>query len=75
MPRGPEGGNRRESTINIIDALRGQQEQLKRLLTQKMWISDAPKARLAEMEAQINELKRLLAQLESDIQAQLRRGR
>ena len=75
MARGPEGENRRESTINIIDALRGQQEQLKRLLTQKMWISDAPKARLAEMEAQISELKRLLAQLESDIQAQLRRGR
>ena len=75
MARGPEGENRRESTINIVDALRGQQEQLKRLLAQKMWISDAPKARLAEMEAQISELKRLLAQLESDIQAQLRRGR
>jgi hypothetical protein len=74
MPRGSEGENRRESTINIVDALRGQQEQLKRVLTQKMWISDAPKATLAEMEAQINELKRLLAQLERDIQAQLRRG-
>ena len=74
MPRGPEGENRRESTINIIDALRGQQEQLKRLLTQKMWISDAPKATLSEIEVQINELKRLLGQLESDIQDQLRRG-
>jgi hypothetical protein len=52
-----------ETTINMIDALRGQQEQLKRLLMQKMWISDAPKARLSEIEAQINELKRLLAQL------------
>jgi hypothetical protein len=63
-----------ETTINMIDALRGQQEQLKRLLMQKMWISDAPKATLSEIEAQINELKRLLAQLESDIQDQLRRG-
>jgi hypothetical protein len=63
-----------ETTINVIDALRGQQEQLKRLLMQKMWISDAPKATLSEIEVQINELKRLLAQLESDIQDQLRRG-
>jgi hypothetical protein len=39
-----------------------------------MWISDAPKATLSEIEAQINELKRLLVQLESDIQDQLRRG-
>jgi hypothetical protein len=63
-----------ESTINMVDALRGQQEQLKRLLTQKMWISDAPKATLSEIEAQVSELKRLLTQLESDIQDQLRRG-
>jgi hypothetical protein len=63
-----------ESAINIVDALRGQQEQLKRLLMQKMWISDAPKATLSEIEAQVSELKRLLAQLESDIQDQLRRG-
>jgi hypothetical protein len=63
-----------ETTINVIDALRGQQEQLKRLLKQKMWINDAPRATLSEIEAQINELKRLLVQLDSDIQDQLRRG-
>jgi hypothetical protein len=63
-----------ETTINIVDALRGQQEQLKRLLKQKILISAAPKATLSEIDAQINELKRLLAQLESDIQDQLRRG-
>ena len=63
-----------ETTVNVIDALRGQQEQLKRLLKQKMWINDAPRATLSEIEAQINELKRLLVQLESDIQDQLRRG-
>jgi hypothetical protein len=33
-----------ETTINILDALKGQQAQLKRLLAQKMWISNAPKA-------------------------------
>ena len=75
MARGPEGENRRESTINIVDALRGQQEQLKRLLAQKMWISDAPKATLAEMGAQVSEIKRLLAELEKIIQDQLERGR
>jgi hypothetical protein len=42
-----------ETIINIIDALRGQQEQLKRLLAQPVWISDAPKATLSEMEAQV----------------------
>ena len=63
-----------ETTINMIDALRGQQEQLKRLLMQKMWISDAPKVTLSEIDAQINEPKRLLEQLESDVQDQLRRG-
>jgi hypothetical protein len=60
-----------ETTINVIDALRGQQEQLKRLITQKTWISDAPQATLAEIDAQLNELKRLIAQLETDIQDQL----
>jgi len=63
-----------ETTVNIVDALRGQQEQLKRLLKQRILISEAPKATLSEIEAQINELKRLLAQLESEIQEQLRRG-
>jgi hypothetical protein len=30
--------------------------QLKRLLAQKMWISEAPKATLSEMEAQVMEV-------------------
>jgi hypothetical protein len=60
------------TSINIIDALRGQQEQLKRLIAQKIWISDASKATLSEMAAQITELKRLLAQLEQDIEGQLK---
>ncbi len=36
-----------ETTINFVDAIRGQQEQLKRLLKQKILISDAPKASAA----------------------------
>jgi hypothetical protein len=63
-----------ETIINIIDALRGQQEQLKRLLAQPVWISDAPKATLSEMEAQVSEIKRLLAELEKVIQDHLKRG-
>jgi hypothetical protein len=59
--------------VNIVDALRGQQEQLKRLIAQKMWISDAPKAILSEIKAQLAELKRLLVQLESDIRDQLKK--
>ena len=61
-----------EDRVNIIDALRGQQEQLKRLIAQKMWISDAPKAKLSEIKGQLSELKRLLAQLQSDVQDQLK---
>jgi hypothetical protein len=63
-----------ETTINMVDALRGQQEQLKRLLAQKMLISDAPKATLSEMEAQVTELKRLLTDLEKVIKDHLERG-
>jgi hypothetical protein len=62
-----------EDRVNIIDALRGQQEQLKRLIAQKIWISDATKATLLEIDAQLSELKRLLAQLQSDVQDQLKK--
>ena len=57
----------KETTINIIDGLRGQQAQLKRLLAQKVWISDAPTPELSEIEAQVIEVKRLLAELEKNI--------
>jgi hypothetical protein len=62
-----------ETTINILDALKGQQAQLKRLLAQKMWISNAPKAALAEMDAQVARIKALLAELEKNIQDQLQK--
>ena len=63
-----------ETAINIVDALRGQQEQLKRLLAQPVWIINAPKATLSEMKAQVSEINRLLAELEKAIQDQLDRG-
>ena len=68
------GANMPEGRVNIVDALRGQQEQLKRLIAQKMWISDVPEATLLEIKAQLGELKRLIAQLESDIRDQLKKG-
>ena len=63
-----------QTTINIIDALRGQEAQLRRLLAQKVLISEAPRPQLSEMEAQVAELKRLLNELEKVIQDQLKRG-
>ena len=64
-----------ETTINMIDALQGQQAQLKRLLAQKVWISNAPKATLSEMKVQVAQIKALLAELEKNIQGQLQRGK
>ena len=60
-------------TINIIGALKAQQDQLKRLLDQKMWISATPKATLDEMEDQIRGTKSLIADLEEIIKQQRRR--
>jgi hypothetical protein len=62
-----------ETTINVLNALQGQQAQLKRLIAQKMWISEAPKATLTEMDAQVKQIKALLAEIGTDIQAQLKR--
>ena len=63
-----------ETSINIIDALRGQEAQLRRLLAQKVLISEAARPQLSEIEAQVMELKRLLNELEKVIQDQLKRG-
>lgn len=63
-----------ETNISVIDAIRGQQEQLKRLIAQKVWLSEASPATLSEISAQMTELKRLLDRLEADIQEQLKKG-
>ena len=57
-------------TINIVGALKAQQDQLKRLLDQKMWISATPKATLDEMEDQIRSTKALISDLEAIIKQQ-----
>ena len=61
-----------EISINIIDALRGQEAQLRRLLAQKVLISETPRPQLSEIEAQVTELKRLLDELEKVIQDRLK---
>ena len=65
-------GEMAETSINIIDALRGQEAQLRRLLAQKVLISEAPRSQLSEIEAQVTELKRLLNELEKVIQDRLK---
>ena len=72
MSNEPKPKGEAETTINILDALRGQQEQLKRLVAQPGWISKAPRRTLSEMEAQVTELRRLLSELEKAIHDQLR---
>jgi hypothetical protein len=62
-----------ETTINVLNALQGQQAQLKRLIAQKMWISNAPKDTLTEMNAQVAQIKALLDEIENDIRDQLKR--
>jgi hypothetical protein len=49
-----------ETAINIIDGLKGQHAQLRRLLAQRMWIKEASKATLAELENQIAQIKTVL---------------
>jgi len=63
-----------ETSINIIDALRGQEAQLRRLLAQKVLISEAPRPQLSEIEAQVMELKRLLNELRRSFKTGLKRG-
>jgi hypothetical protein len=63
-----------ETAINIIDGLKGQHAQLRRLLAQRMWIKEASKATLAELENQIAQIKTVLLELEKEIQDQLKRA-
>jgi gas vesicle protein len=53
-----------ETAINIIDGLKG---------PQRMWIKEASKATLAELENQIAQIKTVLLELEKEIQDQLER--
>jgi Mg2+ and Co2+ transporter CorA len=63
-----------ETKVSIIDALRGQQAQLKRLIAQKTLIASATRSELSEIEGQVMELKRLLSELDRVIKSDLKRG-
>jgi hypothetical protein len=63
-----------KTSVNIIDALRGQQEQLKRLLAQEALIAASRRPDLFEIESQVVELKRLLTELDRVIKGHLKRG-
>jgi uncharacterized protein involved in exopolysaccharide biosynthesis len=67
--RGPK-----ETTVSIIDALRGQQAQLRRHLAQEALIAIATRPDLFEIESQVVELKRLLTELDRVIKGHLKRG-
>src|SRR4029450_12056646 len=64
---------RRPQSISLTPS-GGQEAQLRRLLAQKVLISEATSPQLSEIEAQVMELKRLLNELEKVIQDQLKRG-
>ena len=53
--------------------LKREDAQLRRLLAQRMWINEASKAALAELENQIAQIKTVLLELEKEIQDQLKR--
>ncbi|WP_156042101.1 hypothetical protein [Bradyrhizobium sp. URHD0069] len=53
--------------LNLIEALKDQQFQLRRMLDNPMWVSEAPKASLEEMEAQIQAIKVILSDLQEAI--------
>ena len=64
-----------ETNINVTDALRGQQEQLKRLIAQQNWLREAPETTLSEISAQIEELARLLGELRTEVERRLNPNR
>ena len=69
-----DGPSSKETTVSIIDALRGQQAQLKRLLAQEVLIAHATRPELFEIESQVVELNRLLSELDRVIKGHLKRG-
>lgn len=55
--------------IDLVDALKQQQAQLRRLLDAKIWISNAPKATREEMNAQVAQIRSLIQELEGVIRS------
>src|SRR4051794_32272466 len=54
--------------VDLLAALRAQQFQLERLLHSQLWVSNAPRASLDEVTAQIARTKRILAELETAVE-------
>lgn len=57
------------TTVDLLEALKQQRAQLKRLLEAKIWISNAPKAMIEEMETQLTQMRSLIQELDDLIQA------
>jgi hypothetical protein len=57
------------TTPDLLAALKKQREQFERLLEKKIWISEAPKATVEEMNGQVAKLKSLIEELDALIQA------
>src|SRR3984893_17899986 len=60
-----------DTSINIVDGLKGQHVQLRRLLAQQSWIASACSDTLSEIDTQLTQIKSVLAELERVIAAQL----
>ena len=60
-----------DSSINIVDGLKGQYVQLRRLLAQQSWIARASRDTLSEIETQLTQIKSVVAELERIIVAQV----
>ena len=60
-----------DTSINIVDGLKGQHVQLRRLLAQQSWIASASSDTLSEIDTQLTQIKSVLAELERVIAAQL----
>ena len=57
-------------TVNFIGVLKAQQDQLRRLLDMKLWVTATPRATLDEMDAELCDTKALIADLENLIKRQ-----
>jgi replicative DNA helicase len=60
------------TTVDLLEALKQQRARLERLLESKIWISDAPKATIEEMNAQVAQIKSLIQEIDDLIQARRR---
>lgn len=54
--------------IDIVESLKIQRDQLRRLLDEQIKISEAPKATVEEMASQVSQLKSIVSELEQLIQ-------